>query len=1175
MAVLATLIFSIHDCNRIVKDMSDKHIEHNVFSLTTLMVCNAVDLSTALSFVNIPAGLIGDYQVKQLSDLNLSNDMRAVLSDSDEAWSKIFMKPCETQQDRDIITILINHLEKEKGPDFFENGKVYNSIIGNDDYLQTCEEAVDFVRQKVEADERKFVPDSYTASHIISKAIMKKGHVIDWRASVYKLNDFFRMYPQLIREPKVAAARLRLYQRHNDQLPQVFVEADGEITANEMPPIIYVETMQRLQIPVNYDVISTFTNRNIKGITDNIIKRLLKVLVAQQAQGCYPKNGEPYSGKDSECIRERCGSHLDKYPGLKMESESPLAYNKNVTKMFKEGDIDVDKALSLLNWDNENSAVTEFNRILYTYIMKVGKRDEGLFACVIGYYDRYFGPRSGHTPASYTFAILAKAISSIDNFRTVIENFKYQHSLNPRITLQPITLVRLPAVVEDIATLAAETASYLNIVGEQNTAEGQTGAKTIDAYLRTADLYLYRMANFLVKRDPKNIKPLLNDVFRYIIKGGDAESALYYNERKNLLMDRFESPAKISADALNTIIMYNENISNPMTSDEIVEGIAKKYSRHIPDLINMLADKRCSKNIMETYIYRLFMRIKPLSRPVLSDNVLCYLADRIPRYDLGAYNEFMRQLYTIDCRQIEAVAPGLVNCIHRLSSNYNDQNQLAAIRKTEAQIFTYSELDSLHCGHLLIEKAPDEYAGWCRQSMNGAKVSRLLESRFGADRQSIKDKIKFYINNLDDAFSCSLMVLRKQSLTQDALDDTTRKIIEKQEADFTAKIQNGEVSFRDMQKHPLLWLRAKRWPAESLVIAIIRAYLNMTVETDYEADVVDNLIESLTVSIADAKKNKHGKNSRIAVKYSVLGSLNADNIACLVSTRLLAYALYLPVLGRLKPQNEQPAVACSEEQQAQGGDGMLMRCQAIEYYFAEYLKVHPADCQMIESIFNAWREIDWQPSASMIFAIIQSYSAIVVAGSPDAEKVESRLDELINISTYAVKKNWQRLKLFLSVLGYKNKGNNNVNISTEALSNALPDKYIRMLRACTKKGARIIYKSKLYNDLKAAERDFFESLTAKSVPYPLLVLPDLWYKTGYTPYDEKLVLKLVDHYVQVVSVCGRDNIYLNTIKRQTCIAMERGHSKTRLYYTSIGICTSECRNYINVDTDKLRSILNM
>ncbi len=1168
-------VFSIHDCNRIVKDMSDNNIEHNVFSLTALMACNAVDLSTALSFVDIPAGLIGDYQVASFPDLNLSADKRAVLSDSDEAWSKIFMKPCKTQQDRDVITKLIDYLEKEKSSDFFENGKVYNSIIGNDDYLPTCEEAANFVRQKVEVKEWEKFPDSYTASYIISKAIKKKGHVADRRTSVYKLNDFLKMYPELIKKPKVAAARLRLYQRHNDQLPQVFVEADGKVTADEMPPIKYVETMQRLQIPVNYDVLSTFTSGNIKGVTENIIKRLLKVLVAQQEQGYYPKDGEPYSGKESERVRERYGSFLDEYPKLKMEPESPLAKNKRVTTKFKDGDIDVNEALSRLDWTNENSAVTEFNRILYAYIMKVGKRDEGLFAGVIGYYDRYFGPKSGHTPESYTFAVLAQAILSVDNFRAVIERFKYQHSLHPRITLQPMTLGKLSAVVKDIDTLAKETQAFLNTVGEPNIAEGRTNAKTIDAYVRTANVYLYRIASFLVNKDPKNIRPLLNDVFRYIIKGGDAERALCYEEREYLLMDRFRDPAGISADALRTIIIYNEKISSPMIPDEIVEGIERKYRRHIPKLLNKLVDKGCSKDIMETYVYPLFMRIEPLSRPVLNDNVLRRLADRIPRFDFGAYNELMRQLYTIDCRQIEAVAPGLVNCIHHLSfKKYNDRNLLDAIRKTEAQIFTYSELDRLHCGHLLIEKAPDEYAGWCHQSLNGAKVSRLLENRFGADRQSINDKIKYYINNLDDAFSCSLMVLRKQSLTQDALDDETKEIIERQEAVFTAKIKNGEVSFRDMQKQPLLWLRAKRWPAESLVIAIIRAYLDMTVETDYEAEVVNNLIESLTESFADAKENKR---SRIAVKYSVLGSLDTDKIACLVSTRLLAYALYLPVLRRLKPQKEQPAVACSEEQQAQGGDNptdMLMRCQAIEYYFAEYLKVHPANCQMIESIFNAWREIDWQPSPSMIFAIIQSYSAIVVAGSPDAEKVESCLDKLIDINTYAVKNNLRKLKLFLSVLGYENKGNNKVYISREALSNALPDKYMLMLRLRAKKGERIIYKSKLFNDLKAAERDFFELLTAERVPYPLLILPDLWYKTGYTPYDEKLVLKLIEHYAQVKSVCGRNNSYLDKINRQADFAMKKGYPKTRLNYSLIGICSSECRNYIDVNTDKLKSILN-
>lgn len=1236
-------VFSIHDCDRIVKNMSDNNIEHTVYSLTALMACNAIDLSMALSFVDIPAGLLGDYQVKQLSQLNLSSNMRAMLSDSDEAWSKIFIKPCETPHSKEIITNLIsNYLEQEKSPEFFENGKVYNSIICNEYYLPTCEDAVNFVRQKVE--ERRFVPDSYTASHIISKA---KRHGIARRFSVYRLNDFLNRHPQLIKDPNVTAARLRLYQTHNDQLPQVFVDADGKVTTTEMTPIMYVETMQSLRMPVNHNVLRVITSRKIRNITDSIIDRLLNVLVAQQVQGDYPKNGEPYSGKDNECIRERFGSHLDRYPELKMEPVSPLAYNKYVTNMLKNGEIDVNTALSRLDWTNEDSAVMEFNRILDTYIMTVRKRDEGLFTGVVGYYDRYFGPNSGHTPASYTFAVLASAISSIDDFRSVIGRFREQHSRNPRISLQPITLKRLPAVVQDIASLAVETASYLNTDGvqkkadhyaaggrecaeNQDAAAHRTNTKIIDTYLRTANEYLYRIARFLVKKDPDNIKPLLNDVFRYIIKGGDVESALCQNGRKYLLMDRFSNPAEITVDALQTIVMYNGNSSDPMTPDEIVEGIAEKYSRHIPDLINNLADEldgladdvikksprskvnlsglltdklnflsapdiikeickandgqskeingaladiRKLKPIMENFVPQLFMRIKPLSRPVLNDSVLCFLADRIPRYDTDAYNEFMRQLYTIDCRQAEAAVPGLVNCIHRMSAEIcKVPNLLAAIRKTEAQIFTYSEQSSLHCGHLLIEKAPQEYAGWCHYSMNGAKVSRLLEIRFGADRQSINEKIKFYINNLDDGFMCSLLALRRQSLTQDSLDNNTRRIIEKQEENFIIKIQNGEISFRDMQKQPLLWMCAKWRPTENLIIAMIRAYLERTVENDDEAQAVENLIKSLSGGFIEAKGKKY---SKIAVKYSVLGSLNTEMTVRQVSAQSLAYALYLPMLRRLKSKKQQLIRLEKKRVHDDNHIDMFARCKATEHYFAQYLNANPADYRMVEDIFSAWRETDWLPSVSMIFAIIQSFSAIIATGSPDAEKVETRLDRLVNINIYAVKNGQTRIKLFLRVLGYECKGNKYVYISTRELFDALPSQYILILRGCAKKGMRIIYKSNRFNNLKAAEHDFFDSLNAESVPYPQLVLPDLWYKTNYNPYDEKLILKLIEHYVEVAFVGGRENIYLSNIKRLTDIAVKRGYSKTRLHYSSIGICSGECRSYIDVNTDKLKSVLKI
>lgn len=1129
---------SLADCLEIVHEMAASKIEHNVFTLTALMACKDVNLRMALSFITFPPGLLVNYQPIQFPDLIIKNEIKAVLSEYDEAWSQIFCKPCKTQTERNILSALLKYLEETKKRDFFESGKIYNSLVSNSDYLRSCDISITFIQEKI--DRGLFKPDSYTICHLVEKVDNQHGN--DRKFSLRKLNEFLSKHPELI-DKVVVNKRLHIYRSHEEQLQQTFTESNGTVTEEYLTPIKYVESMQRLHIPIDRYTIRTLTSKKINGLSDKICDKLLKILTSQQ-KSYYPSNGQPYDYQDSEIIRERCREQIGKYPELLLTPVSVLSHNKNVTWDFKKNRININTALSRLNWTNENSAVTEFNNIIATYINNTKMKDEGFFSGVLGYYHSYFGPTCGHTPSSFTFGVIVKSISNINDYKLLIREFLNKKSIYPRLSLSPSMLARMSAVVRTIDVLAAETRAYINAGGQADE--------------NTADVYLHRIANYLINTDPDNAIPIISDVFRYIILGGDAKSMLYYGEREYLLMNIYEDSSKISANTLRTIIIRHKFITNPMTPKEIVKGIAEKYSQHIPTLINLLVNDRPVRN---TFVPLLFKCIKPFSRPVLSASALDFLARRIPQYDIKAYNAFLRQLYTIDCRQIEAVAPGLIHCIHRLSGKIvTDKEKLNLVRKTEAQIFTYSELNRLHCGHLLIEKAPYEYVEWCRHSMQSEKVSSLIESQFKEDRQTMGDRIMYFINNLDDAFSCSLMTMRKHLQTAESIDTKTRKIIEIQQKEFVKKINKREVSFKNLQLQPLLWIRAGWTPSEDLVVAIIESYTNMMDENESLSDAISNIILGLTASMAIADFHK---SEQVSVRYSTIGNINSGSkTACLVSIIRLAGVLYLPLLRLLKKQLDYGIKRTPK---------LIAGCKIVEYYYACFLKNNPASLSLLLRLPHRWSESHWIPSEYIVQAMIQNISAIVVMGQPDSLEAEAYLNQFVKVNNRAIKEgNKKRIRLAYSLLGYKGKNKYHAMITQDALSHSLPDKYLLLLYSFKNiKDFHFPITGKLFYELKNAEQKFIKSLLLGNVPYPPLTLPGIWYKTNYIPNAE-LVLSLITYYAKHRE--KQKYIDIKKIKKLLGYSIKMKYEKTRLYYNLLGQCSNKCQKHIDIDTKKMLTI---
>lgn len=787
---------NLNECLEIVSEMQENHVEHNIFTLTALMSCVDIDFSTALGFLEIPSDVLCEFFVTLIPEIETVNKHAADLSLYDEAWCEVFRKPCPKANEKETYGRLIHYIE-EKHPELLSGGKIYNAILGNKDFIPDTSAAITFIRGRCEAG--FFAPDGFTACRLIDKVCAEQGLIR--RISLKNVNQLLRDYPEMICEAMMPK-RLFIYMTYEEKWPQVFLEESGEVKERELTPIAYLETMRRLHLKVGALTIRAFTRRDMTGLTDDIARRLMHLLVLQQ-------NEFTYDDQDSDAIRERCRGYLDE-SSIHLKPQSPLFFNKNLTRQFLEKQLDINTAFSLLKWENQSSALTEFHSILSTYIDSFRHKDTRLFDGIMGYYHTYLGRGSGRRPSSYTFSILSKAISCIDDFRRLIAEFKLRKADNPRLTLQPIMLARLSAVVHNIDELAKETKSFMNEGGIVSQA--------------AADIYLYRLTRYFIRTDEANVRPLLNDVFRYIILGGDKQNALYYKQREYLLMPIYENPSNVLAQTLYTIISNNHIITQPLTKEELLKAILEKYGNLIPELMNQLATKAAKHvDLLATWLPPLFYSLAPLSRPNLASNTLEVLAKLLPRFNIAAYEAFVRQLYTIDCRDIEATVPILATCIHRITRDRIHNDILwKSIRRAESQMLVFSELSMLRCGHLLLNQISDQFADWCRHPLQSDIVFKSLirYDILHADYHDLYDKIHFFVTNLDNPFPVCLMILRLNQSDNRPLDRKVRNLVEDLQSQYVIRLQNGEADFREKMRQPTLWRRARWEPSAELVNAL-------------------------------------------------------------------------------------------------------------------------------------------------------------------------------------------------------------------------------------------------------------------------------------------------------------------------------------------------------------------
>lgn len=991
-------------CKAIIKEMQEDGVKHNVFTITALMSSKDVDLAMALGFMDCPAEVLSEnYQTKTFPGFTMPNELKAVIKSYDEAWSNVFRKKCPTQVEKDLLGRCLEYIEKTYGNNILCSGKVYNAIVSNNDFMPDIASAIAFLREKM--NQGLFFPDSFTACILLDKVANEKGKAK--RGALYLFNNFLKENLGLI-DTYVVNKRINIYKSHNEQLPQVFVDANGNIIESEMVAMKYVETMQELGFKIEYFTVKEITRYaivagkenagnsdvvvkeipgdSIGGLSDALKSRLMKVLIKQQKK--YPTDSQM-----SETLRERIGDEvLGKYKDLRLVPESVLSHNKNVTNRFKRKAIDINTALTLLNWSDANSAGIEFNTIMTHYINGIEHKDEAFFQGVMSYYRMFYGSGCGRRPSSYTFGVIVKAVSSINDFKTVMMELLDKRKADPRLSLQPVMLARLAAVVRCVKDLTIETCKFKEAGGEYDR--------------NTADVYLYKLACYIYNTDKEHTQAVLDDVFRYIILGGDAKSSLVLNEREHLLMDVYADIANVQPNTLHTIIKYNRRLTIPMDDKEIVDGIRKRYPKCIPELMNLLA--REGGWMVKKYLFPLFSVLEPHSSPRLDNSVLIILATSLPQYNISAYNYFVRQLYLTDCRDVEAAVPGLVKCIHRISKKEVDNVELLkAVHRTEAQMFTYAELGILRCGHLLIEKAPAEYGDWCRHTLQSDLVYQRL-CNIGAlnkDRVNLADKLKYSISLLEDAFPCALMVLGKQhdDIPSDA---KVGEIMDLLQEKYTTKIAKGKLDFQKLQRLPLLWQRASWVPSVEHVLALVSAYVRM-LDDDYYFERIEAIIEGLVVSVV-AAENRHAK--EVLVRYGTIGYFKYENrIGRKVPIGELSAILYKPIIAIMTSHRKDSSGYSSRQKY-----GFL----TVERNFARYLDgVGRIDYRTLVGMPQLWIEARLLPSTEMVLAMVKFYKKVAMTEKPNAKDARLRVNQIRHQIKYAINNNFSKVRIPYAVLG--------------------------------------------------------------------------------------------------------------------------------------------------------------
>ena len=960
---LIAIADSLQESLELLKQMDDQGIKPNTFILNELMKRHDVNLAKALGFldlseVKLPDGFVYERLEWRQTDKGGSvfnpNDiigqLRPEMSELHVSWGNLFRKECADNDEKLALTVCLSYLEVCK-PKLLEGGNIYNNLITNSTYFPNVNSIMNFVRAKVK--ERRFRPDSYTAKHVIDRILKMNG--TERLKAIDRLNELLAITMEgktCKLDNVIVCHRLKIYQSQQDPLKMIFFDRQGIAEEKNCSAIGYVEAMEEYGHPVNYYAIGNLLNIK-KGLNGNTYNRLMEVLMWQQAVYTYQPN-------DLKIIREQCVGYYENYIDRIPALSKPMTaheHNKTMAWKFKMGKVDTCEAVVGLNWSNPNSAICSFNDILDHLINSQRKTGTISFSNILSIYVKYI-KKEHHAPTSHTIALLAKATTCWDDMLQLLSEYDLLKNENPRLVLE--------------STLLSHISSYANSVKELKQRTCLMHTKGCAYSLKAANNYVFRIATRLLKLDTAPSAAILDDLLHFVVEGGDVRQMLQKDERSYLMLDLYADPSNVSAEVLRTLIRYNYSRPEALRySDKtILECIKEKYYACIIPLLEMLKNDEV---LSDTYLPYLFDAIHNGSRPTLSDKLLGKLVRKLPQNDLKAYSHFLQRLYEMDCQEIEGAVLSIVFFLRTCLHNATGRDQiLTAARKTLAQIIVYADLNKLRNGHLLIDKAPEEYARWCFRFMNSKKIYKLLKEKTDVyDSFTWSEIIIHHASRLDDGFPCSLKIYKKNTDPGILMEEDTLEYVKEQEQRYAKSIQRGDIYFSEVLKLPILWINAKWKPSCELVMAMIASLTRVawtpgTNET-YQKDALERLAH-IEKAFMDAYRNKA---KTVLIFYWHLAILHPQDIH--------NREIPLPIMGRqlYTLYLDHLAECCTNGAPVTRKDAALLR--AAEACCSKYTMQEEDAFDWLQRLPERWSKVCdakgniWLPCPSMVMFILRYY----------------------------------------------------------------------------------------------------------------------------------------------------------------------------------------------------------
>lgn len=994
---------SLEQALSILKEMQDRKVKPNIYTLCELMKQPFIKLRTALTMLDLTnVDIPEDYElktIKPIEDLDPDNKLRKNMSDTHVAWGCLFKKKCRNNIEKEVLAACLSYLEKEKR-ELLEGGYVYNCLISNESYLPFVNDVKTFIEKK-----RKIgsFPDSFTAKYMIDRITQLNG--LDRLKALERLNEVLEMIMETAKckiDYHVINSRLRIFRNQGESLKMDFYDEQGEKILKKGEPlnlsvIGYLKTMSENGYPVELYGISSY----------------LAIVEEQQ--------GNPYK------------KLMEEIPGLEHVLNTPSEHNKMLLWQFKAGEISIDYAFQNLDWTNEYATICIFSEILNCYIHSQ-PRTQALFQQVKNYYDEWITNKNRFT-TSITLSVLAKATTCWEDIESLLKDFEEQQKKNPRLSLTPQMLSAISGCANSVQELIEWSDALIH--------------KGCPRSSKAADSYVHRMVSYLLQRDHDNVAPILDDLCQYIVEGSnenDTNNMLVLNKRNSLMLDLYKDQKNISPSLLCSLIYYNATETKKYTTKQIINCIKDNYYRCIIPLMEMLAadatnESSGAKNIARDYIPRLFPEVCKINRPPFSARLLSYLAYGLSKENLDGYRQFLKQLYEMDCRGIEGAVPGLADCLKKYINSHPRNKDISIARKALARIIVYTKLKRLRNQALLLipDKTSEGYVDWMNENAdwmdeNAVCCHHLMDCEtLIADKDAKwqklmniqwSDLIKYYTNWLDDAYPCSLTFCYKKVSKEHPLADELMTIISQQEHCYAQRIETGMVYFKDVLKLPLMWVKAKWKASEELLIAMVRSISRMAYDPNprdsyYIDEYIGDARKRCDAILNSCKTASVQKKKTVLLYYEDLGIIPDENdFCCQISLSTMRALRYDMSLDRL-------IYACAKGSSITEANKATLR--QFEKYCADFIMKKGFDIAWLQQLPGRWIQINdpespvknhaWHPDEAIVLAMLNNYIRISKGKGKKASIARGYIDEVRTAMANAYEGKEESVRITYSMLG--------------------------------------------------------------------------------------------------------------------------------------------------------------